>query len=61
MNWLRENWFWVVIFMFWFWMHSKMHAGHSGHSGQRRHGGTQDPRPSGDPDNGNKGHHHAQH
>lgn len=37
MDWLRENWFWVVVIAVFFWMHMKMHAGH-GHGGHG-HGG----------------------
>lgn len=37
MNWLRENWFWVVIGGLFLWMHLRMHGGHGQHGG---HGGT---------------------
>lgn len=35
MNWLRENWFWIVVGILFFWLHAQMHGGH-GHGG---HGG----------------------
>ncbi len=36
MDWLRENWFWVIVIGLFVWMHTKMHGGHGGHAG---HGG----------------------
>lgn len=36
MDWLRENWFWIVVLLLFFWMHMKMHGGHGSHGG---HGG----------------------
>ncbi|NOT09160.1 MAG: DUF2933 domain-containing protein [Gemmatimonadales bacterium] len=57
MNWLRENWFWIVVGVFFLWSHGKMHGGHGGHSG---HGGPRkDPRDRKDP--GDQGDPHAQH
>ena len=56
MEWLRENWFWLVVAALFVWMHLKMHGGH-GHGGHGGHdashrrplrdGGTQtgDDRP----------------
>lgn len=38
MDWLRENWLWIVLVALFFWMHVKMHGGHGGHP-QGRHGG----------------------
>lgn len=35
MNWLQENWFWILVVIFFVWMH-KGHGGH-GHGG-RGHG-----------------------
>lgn len=35
MEWLRENFFWLVVGALFLWMHLKMHGGH-GHGG---HGG----------------------
>lgn len=31
MNWLRENWFWIVVFGLFMWVHLKMHGGHGHH------------------------------
>ena len=36
MDWIRENWFWIVVTGLFLWMHTKMHGGH-GHGG---HGGA---------------------
>lgn len=35
MNWLREDWFWVLVFGLFTWVHLKMHGahGHHGHAG----------------------------
>lgn len=30
MDWLRENWFWLLVGIAIFWMHVKMHGGHHG-------------------------------
>lgn len=38
MDWIRENWFWLVVGAFFFWMHT-MHGGHGGHGGHGSHGG----------------------
>lgn len=35
MDWIRENWFWIVVGVLFIWLHTKMHGGH-GHAG---HGG----------------------
>jgi len=46
MDWLRENWFWVAIIVFFFWMHrghgghgGGCGGGHGGHGGGSGHGG----------------------
>ncbi|MFQ5703453.1 MAG: DUF2933 domain-containing protein [Gemmatimonadales bacterium] len=42
MEWLRENWFWVVVGVAFIWMHTKMHGrhgAHGGHGGCGGHGG----------------------
>ncbi len=31
MLWLRENWFWIVVFVGFVWMHTRMHGGHGHH------------------------------
>ena len=33
MNWLRENWFWVLLIGLFLWMHFKMHGGHGARGG----------------------------
>lgn len=37
MDWLRENWFWIVVAIVFIWMHTRMHGGH-GHGGCGAHG-----------------------
>jgi hypothetical protein len=37
MDWLRENWFWIAIVVFFIWMHKGMHGGHGG-AGHGGHG-----------------------
>lgn len=42
MDWLRENWFWIVVAVLFIWMHARMHGGHGGRGGcggQGGHGG----------------------
>lgn len=36
MNWLTENWLWMVFGAVFLWMHLKMHGGHGAHG---EHGG----------------------
>lgn len=36
MDWLTENWLWIVFGAVFLWMHLKMHGGHGGYGG---HGG----------------------
>ncbi len=55
MYWLRENWFWLVVFVAFFWMHMNMHAGHGHHGG---HGHT---KPSDRPTDREQEHDHAEH
>ena len=31
MDWLRGNWFWIVVGILFIWAHTKMHGGHGGH------------------------------
>jgi len=41
MDWLRENWFWIAIVVFFIWMHKGMHGGHGhGGGGHGGHGGA---------------------
>lgn len=39
MDWIRENWFWIVVGVLFIWMHTKMHGGH-GHAGHGGGGGS---------------------
>lgn len=42
MDWLTENWLWIVVGAAFVWMHLKMHGGHGGHGardGRGAHGG----------------------
>jgi hypothetical protein len=41
MEWLSENWFWVLILIFFVIMHKFGHGGHGmhGHGGHHEHGG----------------------
>ncbi len=43
MEWLSQNWFWVLVFIAFFAMHLFGHGGHGGHGG--RHG-EEDQRPT---------------
>ncbi len=46
MEFLRENWFWILLIGGFFWMHSRGHGcgghGHSGHGGHSGHDGHED-------------------
>lgn len=37
MEWLQQNWFWVVVFVTFFAMHLFGHGGHGGHGGGHGH------------------------
>lgn len=37
MEWLRDNWFWIVVAVLFVWMHAKMHGGHGGHGAGKPH------------------------
>lgn len=39
MEWLQQNWFWVVVFVLFFGMHLFGHGGHGGRGGHGGHGG----------------------
>jgi hypothetical protein len=41
MDWVRENWFWIVVGILFIWAHTKMHGGHGhgGHGSAAEHGG----------------------
>lgn len=47
MEWLRENWFWIVVVVLFIWMHTRMHGGHGGHGhgGCGAHGERSDSTP----------------
>lgn len=37
MQWMRENWFWLVVAVAFAWMHLKMHSGHGRHGTHSAH------------------------
>ncbi|MGK2926251.1 MAG: DUF2933 domain-containing protein [Lysobacterales bacterium] len=39
MEWLTQNWFWILIFVAFIGMHMFGHGGHGGHAGHGRGGG----------------------
>lgn len=39
MDWLRGNWFWIVVGILFIWAHTKMHGAHGGHGGHGSGGG----------------------
>jgi len=43
MEWLAQNWFWVIIGILFVGMHLFGHGGHGGHGGQRGHESTGKP------------------
>jgi hypothetical protein len=70
MEWLRENFFWLVVGALFVWMHLKMHGGHGhgGHGGGRGGGhagcGGAPDGPGGgsaSESTSNEGGHHAEH
>ena len=61
MDWLTQNWIWVVFFALFIGMHLFGHGGHGGHGGGcggGRHGHDQEPaggeRPDGDKPQGHQ-------
>lgn len=58
MEWLRENFFWLVVTVLFIWMHLKMHGGHGhgGHEGQTRGKDGSIPGPPGPESNRKEGH-----
>ena len=66
MDWLRQNWFWLVVGVLFAWMHTKMHGGH-GHGGHGGHGGQRGSRERDDAsdedarDRNRRGGSHAEH
>ncbi len=42
MDWLAENWFWVLIGIVFVAMHLFGHGGHGGRGGHAGHGGSRD-------------------
>ena len=47
MDWLAQNWVWVVVFVVFIGMHLFGHGGHGRHSGHGGCGGGEDQRPAG--------------
>lgn len=46
MDWLRENWFWLIVGILFLWMHLKLHGGHRhGTDRPQRHDGAPRPAP----------------
>ncbi len=42
---LQNNWFWIVVFLFFIWMHSSgMGCGHGSQGDRKRKGGKDGPR-----------------
>ena len=37
MDWLAENWFWVLVFVLFIVMHMFGHGGHGKHAGHKEH------------------------
>lgn len=35
MQWIRENWFWIIVAIAFVWMHLKMHGNHSAYTSHR--------------------------
>jgi len=52
MDWLAQNWIWVVIFVLFIGMHLFGHGGHGGHGGQGGHGGCGGGRDEQQPEGG---------
>jgi len=50
MEWLQQNWFWVVVFVAFFSMHLFGHGGHRGHGGGGGCGGGHGERQPSDKD-----------
>lgn len=47
MEWLQQNWFWVVVFVAFFAMHLFGHGGHGRHGGSGGCGDSHERRPPG--------------
>ena len=37
MQWIRENWFWIIVGIAFVWMHLKMHGSHGSHGAHSAH------------------------
>ncbi|MGA9163715.1 MAG: DUF2933 domain-containing protein [Thiobacillus sp.] len=48
MDWLTQNWIWVVFFVLFIGMHLFGHGGHGGHGGCGRGGGDEQPPAGGE-------------
>lgn len=61
MNWIRENWFWIVVGVMFIWMHTRMHGGHGGGGGGcGGHNHSRDPDEFQEPSSGGR-RDHAEH
>lgn len=60
MDWLAQNWIWVVFLALFIGMHLVGHGGHGGHGGGCGHGGGDQSPTDGEPAGKKKpqGHHH---
>lgn len=62
MDWLLQNWFWVVVFVLFFGVHLFGHGGHGGRGGHGGCGGSDESRRPSDKDKQDKdqpqGHQH---
>ena len=47
MEWLSQNWVWLLFAVAMFGMHAFGHGGHGGHGGHSGHGGGTAPQPGG--------------
>lgn len=52
MEWLTQNWFWILVFVAFIAMHLFGHGGHGGHGGGHRHDNR--PRRDDDPPSGHQ-------
>lgn len=53
MEWIRANWFWIVVTVLFLWMHMGMH----GHGGHGRHGSGTSGHDRSDRQKGHNRHH----
>ncbi len=48
MLWLTANWFWVLVFIAFIWMHASGHGCHAGHGSRGSHAGRDNTSHDGD-------------